>query len=549
MPIKKRWIALGLVIVLGAAGYIFRIDLLVVGVGIISKMQNPIGPSQEVVWTQGPATASAPANERKPNVIVILVDDMGFNDITTYGGGVAGGTMPTPNIDRLAAEGVTFMNGYAGNAVCAPSRAMLLTGRYSTRFGFEFTPTPGAMGKMGSILNSASNDLRKSIINTQVLDNMPHFEDMGMVTSEITLAELLREQGYYTAHIGKWHLGRAEPFRPTSQGFDESLMMASGLYLPENDPDVVNSKQDFDAIDRFLWANMQYAVAFNDETWFEPDQYLTDYFTDNAVDVIAANTNQPFFLYLAHWGVHTPLQALKSDYDGLNHIENHRERVYGAMVKSLDRSVGKILDALEENGIDENTIVIFTSDNGGAGYIGLPEINQPYRGWKLTLFEGGTHVPFFMRWPKRIAAGTVHDAPVSHIDITPTAVAAAGGSMPTDRIIDGQDIVAQLGSPEPRTIFWLEGHYRAILSGSWKMQVSENPEKVWLYDLSGDPTEQNNVADQNPVLVAELKEKLVAHNESQAEPLWDSFIEMYVPIDKTGEDIQEKDDEYIYWPN
>lgn len=394
MPIKKRWIALGLVIVLGAAGYIFRIDLLVVGVGIISKMQNPIGPSQEVVWTQGPATASAPANERKPNVIVILVDDMGFNDITTYGGGVAGGTMPTPNIDRLAAEGVTFMNGYAGNAVCAPSRAMLLTGRYSTRFGFEFTPTPGAMGKMGSILNSASNDLRKSIINTQVLDNMPHFEDMGMVTSEITLAELLREQGYYTAHIGKWHLGRAEPFRPTSQGFDESLMMASGLYLPENDPDVVNSKQDFDAIDRFLWANMQYAVAFNDETWFEPDQYLTDYFTDNAVDVIAANTNQPFFLYLAHWGVHTPLQALKSDYDGLNHIENHRERVYGAMVKSLDRSVGKILDALEENGIDENTIVIFTSDNGGAGYIGLPEINQPYRGWKLTLFEGGTHVPF-----------------------------------------------------------------------------------------------------------------------------------------------------------
>lgn len=164
--------------------------------------------------------------------------------------------------------------------------------------------------------------------------------------------------------------------------------MSSGLYLPEDHPDVVDSKQDFDPIDRFLWAALQFAASFNGGPNFEPDEYLTDYYTQQAVEVIDANKGRPFFLYLAHWAPHTQLQATREDCEALANIENHRERVYAAMLRSLDRGVGEVLDALERNGLDENTLVLFTSDNGGAGYIGLPEVNSPFRGWKITLFEG-----------------------------------------------------------------------------------------------------------------------------------------------------------------
>ncbi|TNE57076.1 MAG: sulfatase [Alphaproteobacteria bacterium] len=547
---RRIFIGLMAVALVGAGlGYVYRINLMVAGVGLMNRIKNPIGPTEEVVWQQGPTTAPVPSDQRPPNIIVFLTDDLGFNDIQTYGGGVAGGRVPTPNFDRLAAQGVRFNNAYAGNAVCAPSRAMIMTGRYSTRFGFEFTPTPGGMGKIGSLLNSVDGRLRKNIFDYEIMDQMPHFEDMGMVGSEVTVAELLKAQGYYTAHIGKWHLGRSESFRPTAQGFDESLLMASGLYLPENDPNVVNSKQDFDAIDRFLWASMQYAVTFNNSARFKPEGYLTDYFTDNAVKVIDANQNRPFFLYLAHWGVHTPLQASKADYDALSDIQDERLRVYAAMVRSLDRSLGKVLDALEQNGIADNTLIIFTSDNGGAGYIGLPDINRPYRGWKLTLFEGGTHVPMILSWPAAIEGGQVVDAPVSHLDIMPTAVAAGGGTLPADRVIDGMDIRAQLSNPQSRTIFWREGFYQAVMSDNWKMQVSDNPRKVWLYDLSVDPTEQNNLAEARPEVVADLRAKLEAHNADQAEPLWQSFVQMPISIDKTLAEPEAEDDEYIYWPN
>jgi len=550
---RKLAVGLGVLVVLAGLAYVMRIPIIVNVTGIMTKMQHPVAPPREVVWQPGPESASTEASSRKPNVIVILVDDMGFNDISTFGGGVAGGTVPTPNIDRLAEEGVTFVNGYAGNAVCAPSRAMIMTGRYSTRFGFEFTPVPSGMGKITSMINNSSDSMRKAVVNFEVMEGMPHMDDMGMLASELTTAELLKGQGYHTVHIGKWHLGRAKPFRATAQGFDESLMMESGLYLPERHKDVVNSKQDFDAIDRFLWANMRNAVSFNDSDWFHTDTYMTDYFTDQAVEVIEANRHQPFFLYLAHWGVHTPLQASKADFDALGHIEDNRLRVYAAMVKSIDRSVGKILNALDDNGIAENTIVIFTSDNGGADYIGLSDINKPYRGWKLTLFEGGTHVPFFMRWPAEISPGLTYEQPVSHIDITPTVVAAAGGTMPTDRIIDGKDILPFLTSQDglslTRTIFWREGHYQAVLSGAWKLQTSDRPDKDWLYNLKDDPTEQNNLADDHSEIVARLKRLLAEHNAEQGEPLWPSFVEMPIAIDKTKADPEAADDEYIYWPN
>ena len=220
-------------------------------------------------------------------------------------------------------------------------------------------------------------------------------------------------------------------------------------------------------------------VRKNGSEPFAPSGYMTDYLADEAVKAIDANRNRPFFMYLAFNAPHTPLQALKSDYDALAGIENHTERVYGAMMLSLDRAVGRVLDALRERGLEENTLVFFTSDNGGANYVGLPDLNKPFRGWKLTFFEGGVHMPFFVKWPKALPRGVENAAPVAGIDIFATAAAAAGAALPSDRVIDGVDLVpfatgAKSGRPHD-ALFWRSGHYRVVRAGDWKLQLSERP--------------------------------------------------------------------------
>ncbi len=542
---------LGLAVVAGAA-YVFRRPLLMHAPGLIARILDPIDPNLPIAWQQGPAEPDAPVGERPANIVVILADDLGWNDVSLHGG-VASGAAPTPAIDAIAREGVRFTNGYAGNAVCAPSRAMILTGRYSTRFGFEFTPTPKGMATVVAAFEPAKDRLRRPQIDREIAARMPAMSELGMPPEEFTLAELLKTRGYHTLHIGKWHLGGTPEFRPSGQGFDESLVMEGGKYLPEDDPQVVNSKQDFDPIDAFLWPNTRFSVSFDDSEPFEPAGYLTDYFTDEAVRAIAANRNRPFFLYLAHWAPHTPLQALREDYDALGQIEDPRLRVYAAMLRSLDRSVARVMAALEEHGLAKNTLVFFTSDNGGANYIGLPEINRPYRGWKLTLFEGGIHVPFFARWPARIPAGTQVEAPAAHIDLFATAAAAAGATLPQDRRIDGIDLLplatgATTTAPE-RPLFWREGHYQAVRSGDLKLQVSAHPQKEWLFDLRADPTEQRDLAAAQPEKVSELHALLAAHNAEQVPPLWESFAEMPIAIDKTLAEPEEPDDEVIWWPN
>ena len=337
------------------------------------------------------------------------------------------------------------------------------------------------------------------------------------------------------------------------QGFDDSLLMASGLYLPVDHPDAVNSRQEFDPIDLFLWPNMRYAASFNGGPMFEPKGYITDYYTDEAIKVIEGNKDRPFFLYLAHWGIHTPLQALKSDYDALSNIKDHRLRVYTAMTRAVDRSVGRVMQALKDNGLDENTLVIFTSDNGGAGYVGLPDLNKPYRGWKITLFEGGTHVPFFAHWPSVLPKGTKYDKPVSHLDLFATAAAAAGVAVPTDRKMDGVNLVPYIrgeksGAPHEK-LFWSDGGYQSVLKDGWKLQVSALQDKKWLFDLAGDPTEQNNLVAQEPEKVAELLAELQAHKADQMTPRWPWVAALPVPIDKTLAQTITKDDEFVFWQN
>ncbi|MDP5104241.1 MAG: sulfatase [Erythrobacter sp.] len=556
--LKKIGLA-GLVVVLliGALGW-FNRNTIIQAIALNRAMANRIeaGPTQTVPWDQGPAQAAAPLTDRPPNIVFILLDDLGYNDITTFGGGLAGGKVPTPNIDQLAAQGAIFSQAYSGTGTCAPSRAMLMTGRYPTRTGFEFTPTPDGM--TGVIAAFAADRPQSHLppleVNPDVNDDELPFRNKGLPGSEITIAELLKQQDYHTVHIGKWHLGNSPQFLPNAQGFDESLLMHSGLYLPEDDPNVVNAKLDFDPIDKTLWAAMSYAASYNGGKPFEPGGYLTDWWTDETLRVIEANRNRPFFLHLAHWAPHTPLQATKADFDAVGEFGTHRERVYAAMIRAVDRSIGRVMDKLEAEGMADNTIVILSSDNGAPGYIGIPEVNAPYRGWKITLFEGGIRVPMFVKWPQRIAPGTVVDTPVAHIDLFPSLASAAGVALPGDRVIDGVNFMPAAFGTGPlqrkdNAIFWQSGKYRVVRAGDWKLQVDGYQNKLWLFDLAADPTEKNNLAARQPQKVAELKALLAAHHANAVPSLWPHSLISPITIDKTLDQALAKGDEYVLWPN
>ena len=557
-------ILIGLLIVVFAAGLAawFNRDAILLSL-IQRATRMDIAENRPVVWERGP-NVEVERSDGPPNIVFILTDDLGINDISTFGGGVAGGAVQTPNIDRLAAEGAIFTQAYSGTATCAPSRAMLLTGRYPTRTGFGFTPMPSSMPRIVSMFSDqigADSGMPDSSMNPDEAVGSIEYEDMGLPGEEITIAEILKSQDYHNVHIGKWHLGRSPEFRAVSQGFDESLLMASNLYAPEDDPDTMNAKLDFDPVDKFIWSIVQFAADFDRagedpvDDPFEPAGYLTDYWTDEALEVIEANRNRPFFLYLAHWAPHSPLQATLEDYEAVGDIEPHRLRVYAAMIRAIDRSVGRVMDKLEAEGLADNTIIVFSSDNGGANYVGLSELNAPYRGWKATLFEGGIRVPLFVRWPARIAPGTVVDEPVAHIDLMPSLASAVGAPLPTDREIDGHDLLP-LATGQGETvdrpddaIYWSSGFYEVVRAGDWKLHVNERDNRHWLFNLADDPTEQVNLFNSRSDKAGELQALIDAHWSGSRPPLWPHVTEAPICIDKTLTEQPCENDEYIVWPN
>ncbi len=519
----------------------------------IGQIKNPTQKNIPIEWENGPKTRTS----SKPNIIVVLVDDLGFNQISSYGGGMSNGNFKTPNIDKLASDGVLCTNGYSSSPVCSPSRASLLTGRFATKFGYEFTPTTSSMMKAISLF-SKKNEVVDGVYHKDRSENIIDIEQMGLPQSEKTIAEMLKPEGYHNIHIGKWHLGHANDFLPRKHGFDESLRMDQGsLFLPEDDENVINAKLEFDPIDKVLWGNLPYAVNFNEGPRIKPDGHLTDYLTNEAVKVIEKNKNRPFFLYLAYWAVHSPLQAKKEDYEKLSFIENHDERVLASMVMTVDRGVGKIRDVLKKNNIDDNTIIIFTSDNGAPGYIGLPDLNKPYRGWKLTHFEGGVHVPFIVSYPNKIPKGTTYNGRVSNLDILSTVASVAGVDMNRndlkDIAFDGANIIPYLsgeneGEPE-RILFNKSGNYSFIIKEGWKLQVDLVQNKKWLYNLNEDPTEQINLFKSDLEKLNELELILSNKLSEQVKPIWPSLLDWPIFIDKTLDEKVNNTDEYIFWAN
>ena len=546
------------VLLIAAAVRFFRRDHLWVYIpAIIDYFKYPVLPNQPVLWTPGQQSRrienSTDLDFSKPNIIVILVDDLGFNDISFFGGGYSDGLVKTPNIDSIGRDGISFRNGYAGHATCAPSRAALLTGQFPTRIGYEFTPISDDGAKvLGKYM--AYNEL-PGIFHADKAKGFS-WAKMGMSKDAVTLAEALRETGYKTLQVGKWHNGFTNDTHPISRGFNETLGFSLiSSYLPYFSPDAVNCALP-DVFDKFVWANSPYAIRKNLGPYFAPKGYLTDYLADEAVNAIEANKDDPFFMLLAFTAVHTPLSALKSDYLELSDIPNHCDRVYAAMIKALDRAVGKVLQSLEDNGLSENTLLIFTSDNGGPGYIGQRNINKPFRGWKASFFEGGIHVPFLAKWPAAIKAGQIRNDVISQVDIFPTVLSAAG--LTNNFTIDGVNLLPYMLNSEIQSeesihdiLFWRSGHYMAAIIQNYKIQLSQNPKKVWLYDLKDDPFESRNLA--NDANYKSILDKLIvrirAENDKQAPPQWPSLSESPNLVDKILGDNYNKGDEYIYWPN
>ena len=413
---------------------------------------------------------SAAGAAERPNILVVLADDMGFGDL-----GCTGSTqIKTPNIDALAAGGILCTDGYVSGAVCAPSRAGLMTGRYQNRFGYEHNRTVPAHVKP---------------------------EYVAVAKEERMIPAYLKEAGYATAIVGKWHLGGQEPewHHPLGRGFDYYFGRYGGHgYFPKDNAkgNILRGRDPVEAIEV---------------------PYMTDWYTKEAIDFIErVPSGQPWFLYLAHDTPHTPLQAREDDIRRYRHIDDRKRRIYAAMQHRLDQSVGAIVDRLKEKGQFDNTLIVFLSDNGGPCTANA-SINAPLRGQKSMVLEGGVRVPYIFSWPAGLPAGQRYREPFISLDLLPTFLAAAGIDREAvenpKRPLDGVDLLPffrgeREGEPPHESLYWriiLRG--AAIRDGNWKLvRLYDRP--PMLFDLSRDISEQEDLAASDPDRVRVMMKKL-----------------------------------------
>ncbi len=478
---------------------------------------------------------------KRPNVILILADDLGQTDISLYGNKV----ISTPNIDRIGKQGVTFTEGYISSPVCSPSRAGLLTGRYQQRFGHEFQPNHRYLKSMAEYYGFKFLPRFRPITPIKSTEVPPTEERLrqGLPPSEITLAELLHKYNYKSAVIGKWHLGAADFAIPTNRGFDYQygFYEAFTLYAPENSPGIVSTHVKHDYMDQHQWETASgrcgnCAILRNCCERQEEDKYLTNVLTDEAIKFVDSNRSNPFFLYLPYNAPHAPLQVTQKYYDQYSFIKDPVKRTYAAMIKSLDDEVGRLLDHVDSLGIAENTIIIFLSDNGGAVYNGTTD-NAPYRGGKLTNFEGGIKVPFMMEWKGKIKPGTVYRNPVISLDVFSTVASVIGIQLPTDRKYDGVNLLPYVNgettTPAHNALYWRSDFNIAIRKGDWKLIVNEYDGERLLYNLALDSIEHHNLYWERPDLADSLRTDIADWERELVMPLWPRVVN-YVYKDDLG---------------
>ncbi len=470
-----------------------------------------------------------------PNIIIILADDLGKNDIFLYDkNGVK-----TPNIGQLAEEGVVFTEAYATSGVCNPSRAGLLTGRYQQRFGNERQ----IMGRYAR--NKFEFLVFKRFINTYPMClrepwySPPEDEKkkQGLPESEISLFELMHAAGYRTACIGKWHLGYNEPFLPHNKNIDEfyGFYEAFSAYAPKSNKEIVNYKHNIFQ-EKHIWRQKRKgpcAIVHNGEEVKE-EEYLTTKLAEEACRFIRQNENHPFFLYVPFNAPHTPFQAPLSYYDRFPDVKDKNKRVYYAMIAALDDAVGEIMNQVKESGIEENTLIFFTSDNGGATYTGATD-NGDLKGGKITHFEGGLNVPFIMKWKGTLTPGYKYHKPVSLMDIFTTAFSSCRIPSPQNITLDGVDLVPYLSGAKTRPpheyLFWRTDFNKTVRNGRWKLIVNTRDNLLMLYDLENDKQERYDMKDKYPAIVEQLLTKLADWESGLKPPLWPGVMEYEEEID------------------
>ena len=434
----------------------------------------------------------------QPNVIVILVDDMGWMDLSCQGSDY----YRTPAIDRLATEGVRFTNGYAACAVCSPTRAALQTGRYPHRIGVtDWIRSRFQRGRIGTPAQNPTKYVGGR--NTQFLcPPNPYW----MEHEEVSIAEALRGRGYRSGYIGKWHLGDPAWF-PPGQGYDEN----------KGGCDYGQPPSYFDPFNQPKGRHETLREGIHNLPGRKKGEYLTHREADEAEALIRGwhKKKKPFFLMVGHYAVHTPIQAIAEVAAKYQRDKKPNNAKYAAMVESIDDSTRQILTTLKDLGIDRETLIIFTSDNGGLDRNGSPTENAPLRSGKGYAYEGGIRVPFLARWPGTIPAGKISHVPVCSIDIFPTVVEAAGGKLPDDRAIDGLSLMPHLKSGgttklNRNELLWHFPHYRHA-PGPYSIIREGNQKliKFWggpfeLYDLQKDLGESKNLAAEMPKRVSEL---------------------------------------------
>ncbi|KAA3660938.1 MAG: sulfatase [Calditrichaeota bacterium] len=432
-----------------------------------------------IIFISNPSISTA---QTKPNILLIISDDAGYADFGFHGSKV----MKTPYLDKLAKQGMLFKQAYVTAAVCGPSRAGLLTGKYQQRFGYEENNVPGYMS------NSALMG-----------------DEMGLPLDQKTMGDYMKSLGYKTAYFGKWHQGNVDRYHPTKRGFDEFYGIRGGArsYFPFNEKNPNHNMEN--------WLERDFGKRG------ESDKYFTDVLADETALFVERNKDKPFFAILSFNAVHTPMHAEKKDLKEFPNLTGKRQKL-AAMTLSMDRAIGRLLDKVSKLGLDENTVVIFTNDNGGPSDTNA-SLNHPLSGTKANHLEGGIRVPFLMRWPGVIPKNSEYEYPISTLDLLPTFFNAGGGNAKNLDGLDGVDLLPYvLGKNKDRphqTLYWKKENRGVIREGDWKLlRFPDRPAE--LYDLSKDISEVNDLAAEYPEKVREMYKKLFAWECTLDRPLW-----------------------------